>query len=372
MMKEFLLIGFALVFSSCAAVRAPWKDAHLSGSRMLPNAAPARGEHCESSAITNALRYEGYDVSECMVTGGGGALSFTFIKGMFPFVGARNEDMKEKFFAAAGIVWHGEVPEGPDAGWKTIDAVLARNIPVVLRVDMRFLPYRYGGKYGPSYSSFGSHYITLFGADYERGVAYVSDTEFAGMQMVALPDLQKARTSTTKNFPPRAEFYWAEPGSAGSLDAETLVRASFAAVLENYETGALAGLERYGSDIASLESYSRQHFLLPAVLEYMAGNIENFGTGGASFRMLYRDFLSWASRSGNAEQARLAEKLMPLIDDSIASWHELARELRAASKKIRGMKDADRRIELARLGKIADGLYIREKAFYTEMKKCGN
>ena len=63
---------------------------------------------------------------------------------------------------------------------------------------------------------------------------------------------------------------------------------------------------------------------------------------------------------------------MPLIEDSIASWHELARELRAVSKEIRGMKDADRRIGLARLGKIADGLYIREKAFYTEMKKCGN
>jgi len=375
MMKEISLLCSALAFVSCRSGVAPWKNAGLAGCRMLPDAVVVRGGHCESSAITNALRYEGYDATECMVTGGGGALSFTFIKGTFPFVGARNEDMKERFFRAAGIAWRDEIPEGPDAGWKAIDSALARKIPVVLRVDMRFLPYRYGGKYGPSYASFGAHYITLFSVDYENGLAYVSDTEFDGLQTVKLDDLQRARTSTTKNFPPRAEFYWAEPApvrksEAGyALDAEALVRASFATVLENYESGALAGLERYGSDIASLESYSRQKFLLPAVLEYMAGNIEDFGTGGASFRVLYRDFLMYASRSGSGEQARLAERLVPLIDDSIFSWHELARELRAASKKIKGMKDEERSAEFARIGKIADALYIREKAFYTELKK---
>lgn len=380
-MKELLAVGSALVFASCAVARAPWLDAGLSGSRILPGVSVIRGGHCESSAITNALRYEGYDVSESMVTGGGGALSFMFMKGTFPFVGARNEDMKERFFAAAHISLHDEIPSEPDSGWRTIDGLLARDIPVVLRVDMRFLPYRYGGKYGPSYSSFGAHYITLFGADYEKGIALVSDTEYEGLQSVGLTDLQKARTSATKSFPPRAEFYWAEPTPDSgrnadgkySLDTDALVRSSFAAVTANYEGGALAGLERYGTDIASLETYSRQKFLLPSVLEYMAGNIEDFGTGGASFRMLYRDFLVCAAhgsaRGSDADLANLAQSLVPLIDDSIASWHELSRELRAAAKRIKGMKDAERSAELARIGKIADGLYIREKAFYTELKK---
>lgn len=376
-MKEILAVGSALVFASCAVARAPWKDEGLSGSRMLPGVSVIRGGHCESSAITNALRYEGYDVSESMVTGGGGALSFMFMKGTFPFVGARNEDMKERFFAAARIPFHDEIPSGPDSGWRTVDGLLGRNIPVVLRVDMRFLPYRYGGKYGPAYSSFGAHYITLFGADYEKGIALVSDTEYDGLQSVKLADLQKARTSATKNFPPRAEFYWAEPAPDSgrnadgkySLDADALVRSSFAAVSSNYEGGALAGLERYGSDIASLETYSRQKFLLPAVLEYMAGNIEDFGTGGASFRMLYRDFLAYASVNASAALASKAQALVPYADDSIALWHELSRELRASSKRIKGMSEAKRRAELARIGKIADGLYIREKAFYTELKK---
>jgi hypothetical protein len=33
------------------------------------------------------------------------------------------------------------------------------------------------------------------------------------------------------------------------------------------------------------------------------------------------------------------------------------------------MKAEERSAELARIGKIADGLYIREKEFYTELKK---
>lgn len=61
------------------------------------------GAHCESSAILNALLYSGFDVTECEIVGGGGALSFLFIKDTFPFIAARNTDMKERFFKAAGL-----------------------------------------------------------------------------------------------------------------------------------------------------------------------------------------------------------------------------------------------------------------------------
>ena len=101
---------------------------------------PVQGEHCESSAILNALVYLGYTVSEYEITGGGGALSFLFMKDTFPFIAARNMDMKERFFEAAGLSWKMVTPEGRDAGWSEIIDVLDRGFPVVLRVDMRFLP----------------------------------------------------------------------------------------------------------------------------------------------------------------------------------------------------------------------------------------
>ena len=248
-MKELLIACSALLFASCAA---PWETGSGAESRsgkrtgriVLPEAAPVAGGHCESTAIMNALRHEGYDVSECMIAGGGGALSFRYTKGTFPYIGARNDDMRERFFAAAGIAWHKSIPEGGDAGWGEIARLLSDGIPVILRVDMRFLPYRWGGKYGPSYTSFGWHIITLFGIDYDKGLAYVSDTEFGSLQAVKLSDLHRARTSKTKNWPPRAEFAWAEKAPAGfRIDPDRLVRSSIEAVLENYRRGmaSLAG-----------------------------------------------------------------------------------------------------------------------------------
>ena len=383
-MKEILIACSALLFASCAA---PWetgcgaenRSGKKTGRIVLPEVAPVTGGHCESSAIMNALRYEGYDVSECMIAGGGGALAFKYLKGTFPYIGARNEDMRERFFAASGIAWHKSIPKGENAGWDEIARLLADGIPVILRVDMRFLPYRWGGKYGPSYTSFGWHLITLFGIDYDKGIAYVSDTEFGSLQAVRLSDLHRARTSKTKNWPPRAEFYWAEKAPRGfQIDADRLVRASIGAVLENYRRGTdssvlardadrdallegLSGLSRYPEELVALGS-GRNTYLLPSLLEYMAGNIEDFGTGGASFRMLYRDFIVWAARESSFGEV---ESLIPLLDDSIASWHALSAEFRQASKRIKGLSRDAQAAQFARFGELAKELYKDEKALYT-------
>lgn len=356
--------GLAL-FASCSS---PFDG--YRGAALLSGASPVPGGHCESSAMMNALRYEGYGVTESMIVGGGGALSFSLAKGTFPFIGARNLDMRERFFAAAGIGWHKTIPTGRDAGWAEIDGLLRKGIPVVLRVDMRFLPYLYGGKYGPAHMSFGWHMITLFGVDYEKGVAYVSDTANVGLQTIRLRDLAKARTSTTKNLTPRAEYYWADPAGAPysdarKPDADSLARSSFEAALENYESGALESLSRFGGDIRSLERDGAKPFLLPAILEYMAGTIEDYGTGGASFRVLYRGFLEYAAKESSF---RGSADLIPAIDASIAEWHRLSAAFRESAKRIKGLNEASRAAEFEKLGKIADALYESEKRFYTALR----
>ena len=386
MKEQISILCSLLALASCSA---PWKTGNASASRLLGNVMVIPGRHCESSAIMNALRYEGYDVSECMVTGGGGALSFVFMKGTFPFLGARNDDMKERFFGAAGITFHDMIPKGKDYGWSEIDSLLARGIPVVLRNDMRYLRYRYGGKYGSSYTSFGGHLITLFGIDREKNAAYVSDTEYPGLQMVSLADLHKARTSSTKNFPPHAEYYWAEPpegavsagtattgtGTTGTatsgvapakINPDALLRSSLSTVVRNYEQGALSGLERYGSDLAALETYSKQKFLIPAVFDYMSGNIELYGTGGASFRMLYRDFLTYEITGANHGEL---SPLVPLLDDCISSWHELSAEFRTAAKAYKALSPDGKAALYAGIKITADELHEKEKRFYTEIKK---
>jgi hypothetical protein len=364
---SILLIPLAL--SACA--EKPW-EAVGKGSVLIPKAQVLPGGHCESSAMLNALSNQGYPVTEAMITGAGGALGFNFEKGTFPFITARNADMRERFYEAAGIGFHKKIPEaGGDYGWSEIRSLLEQGRPVVLRVDMRYLPYLYGGKHGPAHTSFGWHMVTLFAIDGDSGTALVSDTGYAQLQKIKLSDLHKARTSKTKVYPPQAEYSWADPAPQGyAVDWGRLMRSSVSALAENYEKGSLTNLEAFPSDLESFESWCKQGFLYPAVLEYMAGNIEDFGTGGASFRVLYREFLAQAV-AANAPSSGGFEypKALARIDECIASWHELSASFRIVSKTIKKMGKEERAAAYAGFAKTARTLLEREKAFYTEMKK---
>jgi len=372
-MKWILAMCATVLFSACAR---PWRDGARAGDSSrwgaapnpLAGVVPLAGGHCESSAMMNALIALGYPVTEPMIAGGGGALAFRLERGTFPFIGARNERMREVFYEGAGIAWERRLPGDGDArlagdwGWAEIRSLLARGVPVVLRTDMRFLPYRYGGKYGPRHLSFGWHMITLFAIDDRREVAFVSDTEFAGLREIRLKDLHRARTSRTKVFPPRGEYSWAERAAAGyRLDWDRLVEASLSEVGSN-SAGSLDALSRFGDDLAELETYGPKPFLVPAVLEYLAGTIEDYGTGGAAFRRLYRDFLAEAATRSSYRS--LANALDPL-DAAIADWHALSARLRAFAASYKALSADGRRSEYAALRDIALRLYGNEREFYT-------
>lgn len=371
-MKWFLAMCATVLFSACAR---PWRsgargDAATGDARPGPLAGvvPRAGGHCESSAMMNALLALGYPVTEPMIAGGGGALAFRLERGTFPFIGARNERMREVFYDGAGIAWERRLPGGGDArragdwGWAEIRTLLARGVPVVIRTDMRFLPYRYGGKYGPRHLSFGWHMITLFAIDDARETALVSDTEFPGLQEIRLKDLHRARTSRTKVFPPRGEYSWAEPAPAGyTVDWDRLVVASLREVGAN-SPASLDALSRFGDDLAELEAYGPKPFLVPAVLEYLAGTIEDYGTGGAAFRRLYRDFLAEAAT--RSRYRSLAAAFAPL-DAAIAEWHVLSARLRAFAASYKALSAEGRRAEYAALREIASRLYGNEREFYT-------
>ena len=130
---------------------------------MLENIEVVSGKHCESSAIVNALHYLGYDIDETTLFGAGGGISFLYQKGTFPFIGGRSENLREAALDTLGITWFVERPGKNDSKWDKIIQLLKSGYPVVLRVDMRYLPYFWGGKYGKSHTSFGWHLVTLFG-----------------------------------------------------------------------------------------------------------------------------------------------------------------------------------------------------------------
>ncbi len=364
-------MGIALGIMGCVSLTAcavSWKTETLlersTAAAHLIGVIPERvltGGHCESAALINALIPQGYGVSEAAVIGAGSAPSFIFIPGTFPFIGGRREEMKERFFEVLGIAWHRE----RSLDWETIYRLLDRGVPVALRVDMRFLPYRYGGKNGPSYMSFGGHWITLFAVDAAHQLAYVSDREYAVAQELSLESLQRARTSSTKNLPPLAEYCWVERAEEGfSIDWTRVYEASVRGVMENYEDGALERLSAFGEDLRRIEDRGLSSFLTPSVLAYLHGNIEDHGTGGASFRVLYRAFLDECLANG----VPVDPSVRMSLDACIASWHDLATYLKDVSGRLKGMDRESRSREFLAIKTRADELYKREKAFYTVLR----
>ncbi len=335
--------------------------------------------------MLNALAYLGYGFSEADVAGGGGAPSFLFTRAAFPFLGGRNERMRENFLEAADIRFGVAVPEPGDNGWRGVFELLECGLPVLLRVDMRYLPYLYGGKIGPAYMSFGWHVICLCGVDFDSGEACVTDTDRGGPCMVALRDLDKARGSSTKVYPPRREYAWIEPRpTLWSFDADRLARAALASILGNYDSPpswalnggsakdsraplvGLSGLADFPAVLGSIHTIVNP-YALGAAYSYMAASIERNGTGGAAFRRLFRAFLAArAADCANPELRAACAALVAPTEAAMAAWSSLAARLDDAAVALGGAKGAGKAAAVAEAEAATAGaareLYAAESA----------
>ncbi len=173
----------------------------------MTNFTPIPGKHCESSAILNALTFLQYNITEEQIIGAGAAPSFEYEKSDFPFLGGRSHIMRECFSKNCKIPYKIQEKAIP-SDWEEIENCIKNNVPLILRVDMRYLPYLYNGKYGPSYMSFGWHYITLFELDKKNKIARVSDTSFSELQQIKFSAIKRARFSETEMYPPNGEYYF--------------------------------------------------------------------------------------------------------------------------------------------------------------------
>ena len=358
------LITASLLFG-CSSTG--WKSAE---SVNLDSFKAKKGVHCESSAMLNMLNYEGYGLSEAQIIGGGAILGFMYELSEFPFLGGRTLAMKEHFFKALDIKWHSGTEEEYGDGWGKIHSLLQEGHPIVLRVDMRYLPYLYGGKYGSKYMSFGWHMICISGIDAEKQTASVTDTAQNGLQTIKLKDLHKARFSDTEIMPPHGEFYWVEKAPSDfnpvwesvALGSLKLIESEMRAYdSDAISLAALDGLSRFPETLAKLDKQVPPYLLSP-VLFNNYGSIETNGTGGAAFRKIYLEFLeTTAGQSGNQVIIGAGEKLRPAAE----AWTRLANGMRWLSEQKSILKDKEQlSVELSRLSETADAVYEAEKNFY--------
>jgi hypothetical protein len=297
------------------------------------------GVHCESSALRDVFEYNGLALSEAMVFGLGSGLGFVYWqqKDMpFPFVGGRSRTFVEDLCHNLGIEF--KAFETGSAG-RALDALrqlITRDKPVIINVDMPYL--RYLGL--PAEAHFGGHMVVVAGIEEDKGVAYVADTAFERLQTVTLKELEEARGSDTKIFPP-GNRWWAfrfPPQFAADQEISRLwLPRAIATALSKTARGMLnprinnlgtAGILHFATKVLQwpeefpVNVYGQQYRTAYTMLN-------EDGTGGGLFRFLYASFLKEAGES-------LKD---PELLDIAREYHGVGSKWAVAARQIRGIPE---------------------------------
>ncbi|MFJ2744547.1 BtrH N-terminal domain-containing protein [Streptomyces sp. NPDC087440] len=297
-------------------VRAAGRD-----STRAPAAHRHGGAHCETAALHKVLAQHGTQVSEPLLFGLGGGISFMHMpagpEGR-AFVGGRNgpfPDFTRRMTDGLGLPMDVVVPADPATAWQDVRGPLDRGEPVIVYGDLFHLPYYQATRH------FGAHAFVLLGHDPDARTVTVSD-RCRTARTLTLDELAAARGSEHPPFPPRYAWLradWAKAREPSEDAVRRGVRASCDAMLNPVvPTFGLRGLAAYG---AGLDHFVRKS---PAadVVAALGGAYVDFelaGTGGCGFRVMFADFLTEAA-ARTADPA--LERARPLARNAVDAWHE--------------------------------------------------
>lgn len=248
-----------------------------------------QGEHCETTAIGNLLKYAGVDLSESMLFGLGQGLGFIYwdSKAMdFPFIGGRvkPDELTANLADRLGLTVTIQETSSVNKAWQNVRNGIECGIPVGLKLDSYYLDYFKNKVH------FAGHYAVLYGIDDEY--AYMADTrQQGGLVRTRLTSLAEARSAkgpmSSRNRSFTLEPIVALPSLVPAI-RESLKKNAHDYLNPPIRNIGNKGIVKMSSEILKWPSRSNnfEHNLcLTALL------MERGGTGGALFRNLYRDFL---------------------------------------------------------------------------------
>lgn len=345
------------------------------------------GFHCESSAMRDLFEYYGFPISEAMAFGLDGTLGFIFYDPSTRtgdgqsldtpyFIGGKGGTIEPNSLACRllGITLRKQSYTSADKAWKESKILIGQDYPLILQVDLGFLPYMQG----QGEIHFGGHSITLAGYDDQEGVAFVGDTEYENFQEINIEDLKKARSSThgpSFLHPNNTQFSMSRradgkhpPLAAGiKLAIQEAVNHMLRASV-NYI--GIQGLKKFADSIPNWKEdlkgtvknpYSNKQVSLASLtFELVYGFIETWGPGGGLFRNLFASFLeevynypeiNEGNRAWDTQERDILSETIPLIINSAQNWTEIATLLKSAVDK--NGEDCINNVDLKTISDIA-------------------
>ncbi len=167
--------------------------------------------HCVTGSMRHVYVYNDHDVSEEMLLGIGSGVGMIYwhMKGAPPLLGGRanferpgEEGLEKTTGRRTGVMVESYTTSSARKAERTLLEMLDAGQPVMIQCDMGFLPYF---DFGDSEYHFGGHVVVVCGYDAETHQVLIADRD--GVYPVSMEDLDKARGSTYKPFPPKHKWY---------------------------------------------------------------------------------------------------------------------------------------------------------------------
>lgn len=295
---------------------------------ILPDFEHLPGVHCGSTALANALRTGGVEVSEPMAFGLGAGLGFYYLSSpeLSPshFFQGRTAHLERTACEVLGVPAVLRTAEDPSDAWEGVRSALDRGLAPILSTELSELPY------WRTRTRFGGHRIVIAGHDPEREIALVADTDRPGLEEVPLEVLARARASVAPPFGAPGNP-WLEIGAITRprplADAirEALRRQAREMLLDPDGFEGVSAIERFAAELPDWPGRARDEADRAWCFRFAYQVIERRGTGGGLFRALHAAFLREAeglvpSLSGLGLAARM--------EGLAAGWTRLAAGLR--------------------------------------------
>ena len=378
------------------------EEVKLTQRHIINNFVHRIGHHCESSSMRDLLEFHGFPMSEPMVFGLDATMGFGFFdttnsvsfipESNIPFfLGGKQGTIETNSLACRllGITLRKQSFTSADKAWEESKIMLIQNQPLILKVDLGYLTYF--EEEGDIH--FGGHAITLAGYDEEKGFAYIGDTDYEGFQEISIEKLKEARSSEYGPkfmHPNNAQFSMTKrpDGKRPPLAAGTKV--AIQKVVNNMlrpsvNNNGIQGLKHFTNSIPLWKeklvgeakdpqgkSISRARLMF----ELLHGYIETWGTGGASFRNLYTQFLEEllshpeirkGPKAWSNEDFKIIEVSIPLIKDSAKYWTLIAETLKKAADEHKN--DCLNNVDLSKLQEYAELILNREETLFKNLLK---
>ncbi|MFH0790043.1 MAG: BtrH N-terminal domain-containing protein [Candidatus Omnitrophota bacterium] len=277
--------------------------------KIIKNFKPLSGKHCNSSSIHQVFHHFGHKISEEMIFGLASGLSFVYFEFGFsptPFIGGRIKlfEFEHNLTESLGAKIETKKTSNIKKAYAELVKLILDDTPVMVYVDMAELSYL--GL--PEGYHFGGHSIVVFGIDEENKTAYISDRDKKGYKItlndkenpfdyhiIPLEELEKARSSKFKPFPPENKWVVFDFKNIKEVDQGMLKKAIQKTVhcminppIKNL---GLKGVKMLSQEvIRKWKKFDLEKLKLSALNSFIMINKVG-GTGGGIFRKMYGDFL---------------------------------------------------------------------------------